>query len=254
MAVELDNLTTDTANFDKLPRHVAVIMDGNGRWAEQRSKPRYAGHKAGVKPVRMIVEQAAEAGLGYLTLFAFSSENWRRPREEVSRLMGLFFDVLRREVDDLHKNNVKLRFVGQVGMLSERLQARIRAAEERTAANTGLNLIIAVAYGGRWDITHAAQSLAQRVQAGEIQADDVDESMVSEALALSGLPDPDLLIRTGGEQRISNFLLWNLAYSELYFCDSLWPDFDEAEFRAALDYYAQRQRRFGKTGKQLGSV
>ena len=254
MAVEIDNLTTKAADFDKLPRHVAVIMDGNGRWAEQRSKPRYAGHKAGVKPVRMIVEQAAEAGLGYLTLFAFSSENWRRPREEVSRLMGLFFDVLRREVDDLHKNNVKLRFVGQVGMLSERLQARIQAAEERTAANTGLNLIIAVAYGGRWDITHAAQSLAQRVQAGEIQADDVDESMVSEALALSGLPDPDLLIRTGGEQRISNFLLWNLAYSELYFCDSLWPDFDESEFRAALDYYAQRQRRFGKTGKQLGSV
>ena len=254
MAVEIDNLTTKAADFDKLPRHVAVIMDGNGRWAEQRSKPRYAGHKAGVKPVRMIVEQAAEAGLGYLTLFAFSSENWRRPREEVSRLMGLFFDVLRREVDDLHKNNVKLRFVGQVGMLSERLQARIKAAEERTAANTGLNLIIAVAYGGRWDITHAAQSLAQRVQAGEIQADDVDESMVSEALALSGLPDPDLLIRTGGEQRISNFLLWNLAYSELYFCDSLWPDFDESEFRAALDYYAQRQRRFGKTGKQLGSV
>ena len=204
--------------------------------------------------IQQLLSYLDEVGLGYLTLFAFSSENWRRPREEVSRLMGLFFDVLRREVDDLHKNNVKLRFVGQVGMLSERLQARIQAAEERTAANTGLNLIIAVAYGGRWDITHAAQSLAQRVQAGEIQADDVDESMVSEALALSGLPDPDLLIRTGGEQRISNFLLWNLAYSELYFCDSLWPDFDESEFRAALDYYAQRQRRFGKTGKQLGSV
>ena len=254
MAVDVDKLTTDTADFDKLPRHVAVIMDGNGRWAEQRSKPRYAGHKAGVRPVRMVVEQAAEAGVGYLTLFAFSSENWRRPRDEVSRLMGLFFDVLRREVDDLHKNNVRLRFVGQVGMLSDRLQARMQAAEERTAANTGLNLIIAVAYGGRWDITHAAQSLAKRVESGELTADQVDEKTVSDALALSGLPDPDLLIRTGGEQRISNFLLWNLAYSELYFCDCLWPDFDEAEFRAALEYYARRQRRFGKTGKQLGPV
>lgn len=254
MAVDVDNLTTDTADFDKLPRHVAVIMDGNGRWAEQRSKPRYAGHKAGVRPVRMVVEQAAEAGVGYLTLFAFSSENWRRPREEVSRLMGLFFDVLRREVDDLHKNNVRLHFVGQVDMLSDRLQARMRAAEERTAANTGLNLIIAVAYGGRWDITHAARSLAKRVESGELSAEEVNEEMVSDALALSGLPDPDLLIRTGGEQRISNFLLWNLAYSELYFCNCLWPDFGETEFRDALEYYARRQRRFGKTGKQLGPV
>ena len=168
--------------------------------------------------------------------------------------MGLFFDVLRREVDDLHKNNVRLHFVGQVDMLSDRLQARMRAAEERTAANTGLNLIIAVAYGGRWDITHAAQSLAKRVESGELRADEVNEEMVSDALALSGLPDPDLLIRTGGEQRISNFLLWNLAYSELYFCDCLWPDFGEAEFRDALEYYARRQRRFGKTGKQLGPV
>lgn len=254
MAVDVDNLTTDTADFDKLPRHVAVIMDGNGRWAEQRSKPRYAGHKAGVRPVRMVVEQAADAGVGYLTLFAFSSENWRRPREEVSRLMGLFFDVLRREVDDLHKNNVRLHFVGQVDMLSDRLQARMRAAEERTAANTGLNLIIAVAYGGRWDITHAARSLAKRVESGELSAEEVNEEMVSDALALSGLPDPDLLIRTGGEQRISNFLLWNLAYSELYFCNCLWPDFGETEFRDALEYYARRQRRFGKTGKQLGPV
>lgn len=254
MAVDVDKLTTDTADFDKLPRHVAVIMDGNGRWAEQRSKPRYAGHKAGVRPVRMVVEKAAEAGVGYLTLFAFSSENWRRPREEVSRLMGLFFDVLRREVDDLHKNNVRIRFVGQVGMLSDRLQARMQAAEERTAANTGLNLIIAVAYGGRWDITHAARSLAERVESGELSAGQVNEEMVSDALALSGLPDPDLLIRTGGEQRISNFLLWNLAYSELYFCECLWPDFGETEFREALEYYGRRQRRFGKTGKQLGPV
>lgn len=254
MAVEIDKLDTKAAASGRLPRHVAVIMDGNGRWAEQRSRPRYAGHRAGVAPVRLIVEKAAEAGLGYLTLFAFSSENFRRPRDEVSRLMGLFFDVLRREIDELHSNNVRLRFVGRLDMLSDRLQSRIAAAEERTANNTGLNLIIAVAYGGRWDITQAARALAERVESGELKASDIDEECVSQALALSGLPDPDLLIRTGGEQRVSNFLLWNLAYSELYFCDCLWPDFGEDEFRAALDYYARRQRRFGKTAKQLGVV
>ena len=255
MAVELDNLNARVANADeRLPRHVAVIMDGNGRWAQQRSKPRYAGHKAGVAPVRMIVEQAAELGLDYLTLFAFSSENWRRPREEVSRLMGLFFDVLKKEIDELHKNNVRIKFVGQLDTLSERLRTRMDAAEARTSNNSGLNLIIAVAYGGRWDISQAARDIAQRVEAGELRAADVNEELVSASLALSGLPDPDLLIRTGGEQRISNFLLWNLAYSELYFCDCLWPDFSDQEFRAALDYYARRQRRFGKTPKQLGAI
>jgi undecaprenyl diphosphate synthase len=253
MAVELDNVSAEVAAADgRLPRHVAVIMDGNGRWAQSRSKPRYAGHRAGVAPVRMAVEKAAEMGLGYLTLFAFSSENWRRPREEVSRLMGLFFDVLRKEIDELDRNNVRIRFVGQLDMLSERLLARMSAAEERTSKNSGLNLIIAVAYGGRWDITHATREIARRVEAGDLAADDIDEDLVSSSLALSGLPDPDLLIRTGGEQRISNFLLWNLAYSELYFCDCLWPDFDEREFRAALEYYAKRQRRFGQTSKQLG--
>lgn len=255
MAVEIDKLTQKAAaDGGCLPRHVAVIMDGNGRWAEQRSKPRYAGHRAGVRPVRLIVEMAAEAGLDCLTLFAFSSENWRRPGDEVSRLMGLFFDVLRREIDELHRNNVRLRFVGQLGLLSERLRARMSAAESRTANNSGLNLVIAVAYGGRWDITHATQQLARRVEAGELAAEDIDERMVSASLALSGLPDPDLLIRTGGEKRISNFLLWNLAYSELYFCDCLWPDFGQDEFAQALEYYAQRQRRFGKTAKQLGAV
>ena len=254
MAVELDKVTARAATCGKLPRHVAVIMDGNGRWAEQRSKPRYSGHRAGVRPVRMIVEKAAEAGLDFLTLFAFSSENWRRPREEVSRLMGLFFDVLRKEVDELDRNNVRIRFVGQVDSLNERLQARMQAAEDRTADNSGLNLIIAVAYGGRWDITHAMRSIAERVDSGELSVGEIDQDVVSGSLALSGIPDPDLLIRTGGERRISNFLLWNLAYSELYFCDCLWPEFDEGEFRAALDYYAQRQRRFGKTAKQLGAV
>lgn len=255
MAVELDNLSARVAaGGSTLPRHVAVIMDGNGRWAQRRSKPRYAGHKAGVAPVRMVVEQAAELELDYLTLFAFSSENWRRPREEVSRLMGLFFDVLKKEIDELHSNNVRIRFVGQLDTLSGRLRARMSAAEARTAGNTGLNLIIAVAYGGRWDITQAAAAIARRVEAGDVRAADVDENLVAESLALSGLPDPDLLIRTGGEQRISNFLLWNLAYSELYFCDCLWPDFSDDEFHAALDYYARRQRRFGKTPKQLGAI
>jgi len=254
MAVEIDNVTARAATYGKLPKHVAVIMDGNGRWAEQRSKPRYAGHRAGVRPVRMIVEKAAEAGLDFLTLFAFSSENWRRPREEVSRLMGLFFDVLRKEVDELDRNNVRIRFVGQVDSLSDRLQTRMQAAEDQTASNTGLNLIIAVAYGGRWDITHAMRSIAERVDSGELSVADIDQDVVSGAMALSGIPDPDLLIRTGGERRISNFLLWNLAYSELYFCDCLWPEFDEGEFREALDYYARRQRRFGKTAKQLGAV
>ncbi len=254
MAVEIDKVTATTATPGKLPRHVAVIMDGNGRWAEQRAKPRFAGHRAGVSPVRMMVEKSAELGVDYLTLFAFSSENWRRPAEEVSRLMGLFFDVLRKEIDELDRNNVRIRFVGQVESLSERLQKRMQAAEQRTAANSGLNLIIAVAYGGRWDITHAMRSIAGRVDSGELAVSDIDQDLVSASLALSGIPDPDLLIRTGGERRISNFLLWNLAYSELYFCDCLWPEFNEGELQAALDYYARRQRRFGKTAKQLGAV
>jgi undecaprenyl diphosphate synthase len=254
MAAKLDKLSMESGEQKLVPQHVAVIMDGNGRWAEQRSKPRHAGHRAGVAAVKAIVEQAAQEGVSYLTLFAFSSENWRRPSEEVGRLMGLFFDVLQREVDDLHRNNVKLRFVGQLDNLAPRLIKRIRAAEQQTAANSGLELIIAVAYGGRWDITHAVQQVAQRVESGELRAADVDETVFADLLALSGVPDPDLLIRTGGEHRISNFLLWHLAYSELYFCDCLWPDFSAAEFSAAIEYFSRRQRRFGKTAKQLGAV
>lgn len=235
-----------------IPNHIAVIMDGNGRWARKRALPRHIGHRSGVKSVREIVETAANRGVSHLTLFAFSSENFKRPKEEVSMLMSLFLEALQREVDELHSNNVRLQIIGARDRLNLALVEKIRASEELTRDNTGLHLVVAVAYGGRWDITHAAQALAQRVQSGDIRAEDVDEAMVSDALALSGLPDPDLLIRTGGEQRISNFLLWNLAYSELYFCDCLWPDFSESDFRAALDYYARRQRRFGKTGKQLG--
>lgn len=254
MAAELEKITPKPDGSKGTPQHVAVIMDGNGRWAELRSKPRHAGHRAGVNSVKSIVEQAAASGVSYLTLFAFSSENWRRPNEEVGSLMGLFFDVLQREVNDLHRNNVKLRFVGQLDHLAPRLLKRMRAAEVQTAENTGLDLIVAVAYGGRWDITNAVRQVAQQVEDGELSASEVNEESVSNYLALSGVPDPDLLIRTGGEHRISNFLLWNLAYTELYFCDCLWPDFGDAEFSAALAYFVQRHRRFGRTANQLGAV
>jgi undecaprenyl diphosphate synthase len=192
--------------------------------------------------------------VSYLTLFAFSSENWRRPKDEVSRLMNLFLEALQREIDDLHRNNVKLRFVGERHQLQSRLVRKIEAAEARTAGNGGLALTVAVAYGGRWDIVQAAKVLASQVERGEIRAADIDEERFSGQLALRGLPDPDLLIRTGGEQRISNFLLWNLAYAELYFCACLWPDFAEKEFDEALLTYANRHRRYGHTGEQVGAA
>jgi len=237
----------------RVPVHVAVIMDGNGRWAEMRSQPRHAGHRAGAKAVRNTVETAARRGVSFLTLFAFSSENWRRPAEEVSSLMTLFLEALQREIDDLHRNNVRLNFVGELQRLQSRLQQKIEAAEVRTAGNDGLTLTVAVAYGGRWDIVNAARELAAQVERGEIRSSSIDEQRFGGQLALAGLPDPDLLIRTGGEQRISNFLLWNLAYAELYFCPCLWPDFDEKEFDRALDMYAERQRRYGHTGEQVGA-
>lgn len=226
-------------------------MDGNGRWARAHGKPRHAGHRAGVKSVRATVEAAAESGVSYLTLFAFSSENWARPEEEVSSLMSLFVEALRREVKELHRNNVRLRFVGAREQLSSGLVKKIAAAEQKTAGNTGLMLNVAVAYGGRWDIVNAVQTLAGRVQAGEIAARDIDSELLSAELQLGDTPDPDLLIRTGGEQRISNFLLWNLAYAELWFTDVLWPEFDKTEFDKALAFYAAKQRRYGHTGEQV---
>ena len=237
-----------------VPRHIAVIMDGNGRWARQRALPRHAGHRAGVKSVRATVELSAAREVEYLTLFAFSSENWKRPREEVSRLMGLFIEALRREVDELHQNNVRLRFIGAREQLDAKLIEKIGEAERLTEGNNGLRLQVAVAYGGRWDIVQAARAATERAVRGEINVDDIDEATIADGLQLAGIPDPDLLIRTGGEQRISNFLLWNLAYAELWFCDALWPDFGEREFVAALDYFAQRQRRYGYTGEQLEAV
>jgi undecaprenyl diphosphate synthase len=229
-------------------------MDGNGRWARQRSLPRHAGHRAGVKSVRTIVENSARCGVEYLTLFAFSSENWRRPEEEVGMLMSLFLEALRREVKELHKNNVKLRFIGERERLDDKLREKIGDAEALTANNSGLRLQVAVAYGGRWDIVEAARSVAARAASGEISTDDIDDAAFAAELQLGSAPDPDLLIRTGGEQRISNFLLWNLAYAELWFTDVLWPDFDAAEFDAALAHFSRRQRRYGHTGEQLEAV
>jgi undecaprenyl diphosphate synthase len=244
-----------TANPKKsaaaLPRHVAVIMDGNGRWAAKRALPRPAGHRMGVKAVKATIEGCAKRGVEVLTLFAFSSENWKRPREEVSMLMGRFLEALDNEVDELHQNQIRLLFIGNSEQLSTALRERMRAAETLTAANTRMTLAIAIAYGGRWDIASAAQRLARRCAAGEIKPEDVTEAALHNELALKGLPDPDLFIRTGGEQRISNFLLWNLAYTELYFCDTLWPDFDDEDLAQALDFFATRQRRFGLTPSQI---
>jgi undecaprenyl diphosphate synthase len=239
---------------DNIPTHVAVIMDGNGRWARRRALPRHAGHRSGVGSVKKIVELAAERGVKYLTLFAFSSENWARPREEVSKLMGLFVEALQREVDELHRNNVRLEFIGAREQLQAGLIEKIAAAEAQTAGNTGLRLIVAVAYGGRWDIVRATQLLAGKVAAGELDVSDIDDEALAAQLQLANVPDPDLLIRTGGEQRISNFLMWNLAYAELYFCDTLWPDFGDRDFDEALAFYAVRQRRYGHTGEQVEAV
>jgi undecaprenyl diphosphate synthase len=239
---------------DNIPTHIAVIMDGNGRWARKRALPRHAGHRSGVNSVRRTIELAAEHGVEYLTLFAFSSENWARPRDEVSKLMSLFVEALQREVDELHRNKVRLEFIGAREQLQPGLIDKIAAAEKKTDANTGLHLMVAVAYGGRWDIANATRTLARKVSAGDLRPEDIDDDMIGSELQLGNVPDPDLLIRTGGEQRISNFLLWNLAYSELYFCDTLWPDFGDREFDEALDFYAVRQRRYGHTGEQVEAV
>ncbi|MGQ0384031.1 MAG: polyprenyl diphosphate synthase [Gammaproteobacteria bacterium] len=237
-----------------VPRHVAVIMDGNGRWAEQRALPRAAGHRAGARAVRSIVEQSVRLAIGALTLFAFSSENWRRPAEEVSLLMQLFLESLDREVAELDANGVRLRFIGERARLAPALVERMAAAEARTAGRDRLDLVVAVAYGGRWDLAQAAQRLAADAAGGRIDPATVDEAALGARLATAGRPAPDLFIRTGGERRISNFLLWDLAYTELWFTDALWPDFDEAMFAAALAEFAGRQRRFGRTAAQVRAV
>lgn len=242
------DLTTLAVN---MPRHVAIIMDGNGRWAERRGSARFTGHKAGVEAVRNVVEMCGELHIPVLTLFAFSSENWRRPKKEVGLLMDLFITALEREVNKLHNNAVQLRVIGDISAFPAKLQLRIREAMTMTAANTGLILNIAANYGGKWDITQSVQKIAARVAAGEIAADAITEELIAQHLSMSDLPEPDLFIRTGGEQRISNFLIWQLAYTELYFTPTLWPDFDRTEFVSALRSFAARQRRFGRTGEQV---
>lgn len=232
-------------------KHIAVIMDGNGRWAQRRSLPRTAGHKAGVKSARAIIEACKPNQIKHLTLFAFSSENWQRPEDEVSTLMELFLSTLSKELQSLHENGIRVRFIGDRSAFSNKLQERMSSAESLTENNDGLHLTIAVSYGGRWDIAQAARAIAKKVQNGILDLRHVTEEAIAQHLSLAGLPDPDLLIRTGGESRVSNFLMWQLAYSELYFSDTLWPDFDQQALEKAIEWYVQRQRRFGKTGEQV---
>ncbi|MFD2165848.1 polyprenyl diphosphate synthase [Thalassotalea euphylliae] len=226
-------------------------MDGNGRWAQQQGKKRVFGHKSGVESVRSTVTTARKLGVKALTLFAFSSENWQRPEEEVSVLMELFMLVLNREVKRLHKNDIRFQVIGDVSRFSDKLQEKIRAAEQLTENNTGMVLSVAANYGGRWDIANAAKQLAAAVANQEMQLNDIDENALDRFTSLTNMPDLDLMIRTGGDHRISNFLLWQAAYAEFYFTDVLWPEFNEDEFIRAVDTFTQRERRFGKTGEQV---
>jgi undecaprenyl diphosphate synthase len=240
--------------FLKLPKHIAITMDGNGRWAAARGVARAAGHKAGLKPVRTCVEECTRLEIPALSLFAFSSENWGRPADEVGSLMSLFIEALDREVAELHEKGVRLRFIGERRSLAVRLQSRIASAEERTAGNRGLALQVAVSYGGRWDIVQAAQSLARECSSGSMLPEEITEERFAAALSLAGLPDVDLHIRTGGEHRISNFLLWQLAYAELYFTERLWPDFTARDLDDALSFFASRERRFGQRPAAVSSA
>ncbi|MGF1726032.1 isoprenyl transferase [Photobacterium nomapromontoriensis] len=247
--------TIDSAlGIESLPKHVAIIMDGNGRWAKAKGKPRVFGHKAGVEAVRETVSTANRLGVQVVTLFAFSSENWRRPEDEVSLLMELFMTVLGREVKRLHKNNIRLCIIGDTSRFSARLQRKIADAEALTASNTGMVLNVAANYGGQWDILQAAKRLAQQVAEQGLTVSDITEEMLAEGLTTANLPDVDLLIRTSGECRISNFMLWQTAYAELYFTEQHWPDFDETSFVQAMAWYVNRERRFGCTGEQIQAL
>ena len=245
------NTAAALAGKSAVPQHVAVIMDGNGRWAKSRGLPRVAGHRKGVERVRDMVSACAEKGIKHLTMFAFSSENWRRPAQEVQLLKELFLSALESEIRKLHKNNVRFRVVGDIERFGEKITERIRQSEILTQNNSSLTLTIAANYGGRWDIAQACAELARRAVRGEIDPQAITEDSLVPYLSMAGTPEPDLFIRTGGEQRISNFLLWQLAYTEMYFTPVLWPDFDRTQFEQALDSYAGRQRRFGLTGDQI---
>ncbi len=233
------------ANLKPAPRHVAIIMDGNGRWAQRRGLPTAAGHRAGVEAVRRVVESCQEQGIEVLTLFAFSSENWGRPETEVRALMALMCHYLRRETQKMQRDNIRLRFIGRRDRFSERLQRLMARSEEATAGNTGATLVLAVDYGGRWDIVEAARSLAREAVTNGLDPEDINEAAVTQAMSLNDLPPPDLCIRTGGDQRISNFLLWQFAYAEFFFADVLWPDFDGPALARAVSEFRRRERRFG---------
>ena len=238
---------------DNCPRHVAIIMDGNNRWAKAHRLKGGAGHKAGVDAVKAVVETCAKEGVEVLTLFAFSSENWRRPKDEVSALMRLFLIALEREVRKLHRNNIRLRIIGDRSAFNPALQEHMEKAEALTRDNTRMTLVIAANYGGHWDITQATRKVAEQVRMGQLEPSDITDDLIQEHLSIGDLPMPDLLIRTAGEQRISNFMLWHLAYTEFYFSEVFWPDFKREQMLRALDAYAHRQRRFGQTDDQIAA-
>ncbi|MBT8048902.1 MAG: di-trans,poly-cis-decaprenylcistransferase [Xanthomonadales bacterium] len=234
-----------------IPAHVAIVMDGNGRWAQKKNRPRTFGHKAGLKALRKVLEHAGNSGVRELTVFAFSSENWNRPKQEVSRLMELFMRALDREAKDLHENGVRIRFIGDLTAFAPEMQEKIRRAENTTAGNQRMTLNVAANYGGRWDIVNAARNTARAYARGEITLDQIDEDYFGRQATLGSSPDPDLFIRTGGEMRISNFLLWQSAYTEFYFTPVLWPDFGPEAFDDAIAAYQSRERRYGMTGEQV---
>lgn len=234
-----------------IPEHVAIIMDGNGRWAKQRHLPRIAGHKVGVDTVRTIVKECVKKKVGVLSLFAFSSENWRRPQKEVKFLFDLFTIMLHREIKEMHRENIQISVIGDLTPFSEKFRKQIVQAEKLTASNTGLKLILAINYGGQWDLAEACKKLGEEIEQGKISSQAISAELIKQKLSLAHLPDPDLFIRTSGEQRISNFFLWQLSYSELYFTEVLWPDFNAKEFEKALEFFASRERRFGYTGEQI---
>ena len=241
MAEELD--------MKRIPQHIAIIMDGNGRWATERNKPRSYGHQAGVDTVRRITAECTRLGVKYLTLYTFSTENWNRPSDEIAALMGLVLTSLEDEI--FMKNNVRFQVIGDINRLPAAVADKLRETIEHTANNDTMTMVVALSYSARWELTEATKQIAAKVQKGELSIDDIDENAINNSLCTSFMPDPDLLIRTGGEFRISNYLLWQLAYSELYFCDTYWPDFSEADLHKAIADYQGRQRRFGKTEKQV---
>lgn len=248
MTVTNDKLISQLSN---LPRHIAIIMDGNGRWAQARGLDRSEGHAEGVKTVRRITEAASRAGIDYLTLYTFSTENWNRPKAEVDSLMHLIVMAIERETPDLIKNNVRLTMIGDASRMPDEARQRLERCIEETSHGTGLTLVLAISYSSRWEIVEATRKIAEKVAAGELEISGINDEIFSDNLSTAGMPDPDLLIRTGGDERISNFLLWQIAYSEIYITPTYWPDFSEADFHKAIETYAGRQRRFGLTGEQV---